>query len=105
MIQAILFIITIVLVLVMAVLLSRPAREKIIGTNAFLIQQAARKKANMEHILKMFEKKGEVSNSNIRDALKIDDRTVVRYMDELEKAGKVQQVGKTGQNVVYRIKP
>lgn len=47
---------------------------------------------------------GELSNADIRNALGIFERSVVRYMDELEHEGKAEQVGPTGRGVTYRLK-
>ena len=50
------------------------------------------------------ETKGAISNSEIRKALGVSSRTAVRYLDELEKEGKVEQVGKIGHAVTCRLK-
>lgn len=46
----------------------------------------------------------ELSNTDIRGVLGVSSRTAVRYLDELEKEGKVEQVGKIGHAVTYRLK-
>lgn len=68
------------------------------------LDQTIRKNANKEKILKLLTNKEMVSNSDIREALGIASRTVVRYMDELEKEDKVEQVGTIGHQVTYRLK-
>lgn len=52
----------------------------------------------------MFEERRELSNTEIRKALGVSSRTAVRYLDELEKEGRVEQVGKAGHAVTYRLK-
>ena len=66
--------------------------------------QAEQKNEYKEKILSMLKEKGRVANMDIEESLKIPERTIVRYMDELENEGKVQQVGKTGRGVVYELK-
>ena len=42
-----------------------------------------------------------VTNNHVEQMLGIPESTVTRYFDELEKAGKIRQVGKTGRDVFY----
>ncbi len=42
-----------------------------------------------------------ITNKDIQKLLKVSDSTAVRYLDQLEKAGKVKQVGKTGHHTYY----
>jgi predicted HTH transcriptional regulator len=44
-----------------------------------------------------------VSNHDVAKALNISSATAVRYLDELEKEGKVKQVGRTGKKVFYTL--
>lgn len=92
-------------VVIIAVLLSRKSREKIVGICATALDQTVRKKANKAKVVTLLAEKGELSNSDIREALNVSDRSVIRYMDELEREGKVEQMGNTGRGVVYRLKP
>lgn len=89
---------------VVAVLLSRKGREATVGICATAIGLDAKKRGNKEKILALLAEKSELSNSGIREALGISERSVVRYMDELEREGKVKQVGNTGRGVTYRLK-
>ncbi len=59
---------------------------------------------NLEKIMALFAQHPTLTNMLIRQKLGFDDRTVVRYMDELERQGRVEQEGKTGTDVVYRKK-
>ena len=63
-----------------------------------------KKEENKKKIIELFEGRAGLSNSDIRESFGLSDRSVVRYMDELEKEGKVEQVGDIGRNVVYRLK-
>ena len=77
------------------------------GVDAFIgiceaaLESSAKKQANLERIMELLMDKGEVSNADVRQALGISDATATRYFDELEKEGKVRQVGKTGRHVHY----
>lgn len=82
----------------------RPAQDKIVGICATALDQTVRKNANKEKVATLLAEKGELSNSDIREALGISDRSVIRYMDELEREGRVEQVGSTGRGVLYRLK-
>jgi predicted HTH transcriptional regulator len=62
-----------------------------------------KKKQAKDKILEIFKTKTKVSNNEVVDLLKISDATVVRYLDELEREGKVKQVGKTGKKVFYTL--
>ena len=61
-----------------------------------------RKKKIKNQIFEMFEENEKITNSDIVKKLDISKTSTVRYLDELEKEGKVQQVGKAGRNVYYK---
>lgn len=101
--------ILILLVLVIVILLLtrksrvlRQAQDKIVGICSTALEQTVKKSANKEKILALLSGKGEVSNTDIREELGVSAASVVRYMDELEKAGAVRQVGRTGKHVLYK---
>ena len=91
-------------IVIIVILLSQKARTQIVGICAAALDQTVRKNANKEKILKFFAEKNEVSNADIREYLKVASRTAVKYMDELEKEGKAEQVGSVGRSVTYRLK-
>lgn len=99
--QTILILIGIVIV---ALLLTRKGRQTAVGMCATALDQTVRKNVNKEKAVSFFREKGHVSNAELREALGISERSAVRYMDELEKEGKVEQVGNTGRGVTYRLK-
>lgn len=69
--------------------------------------QESEKKENKEKILASFaslESAGgddRVSNNDIEKLLGVSDATATRYLDELEKEGKIHQVGTSGRSVFY----
>lgn len=72
-------------------------------------RQALEKKRNLEAIMGLMEpsdgaqgkESRTMTNNYVEQMLGIPESTVTRYFDELEKAGKIRQVGKTGQSVSY----
>ncbi|MEK7200697.1 MAG: DUF977 family protein [Patescibacteria group bacterium] len=67
-----------------------------------LIQRQAREKeTNKEAVLGLLETQGKLTNNHIEMMLGISDATAERYLNELEKEGKVRQVGGTGSGVFY----
>ena len=70
----------------------------------YVLGQSGQKERNKQQILAFLKTmNGQASNGEISENLDVSDRTVVRYMDELEAAGEVTQVGKTGRGVTYRL--
>lgn len=51
-------------------------------------------------ILELFNDKERLKNDDIQKLLRVSDATITRYMDELEKEGKVRQTGK-GSSAYY----
>jgi len=103
--QILLFIIAVVILVVGFVLLvSKRARQEAAGICEVALGQTAKKNANKERVLTLLRERGELSNAEIREALGVVRRSVIRYMTELEKEGKVEQVGEIGRSVIYRLK-
>lgn len=99
-----LIIASIALVLAIALLLTlQQTREPMVGMCATALDQTVRKNANKAKVLELLSS-DELSNTDIRTALGVSRNTVVRYMDELEAEGRVEQVGDTGRGVRYRAK-
>jgi len=80
--------------------LAETEEERKIG----LIEMQAREKAeNKSKILDYFKTHEKVSNNDVENALGVSDATATRYLDELEKEGKIRQVGKIGTGVYYEL--
>ena len=80
------------------------AKEEFIGICKSAVETASQKEARKQKALAMFDDKSELSNAEISKALGVSSRTAVRYLDELEREGKIEQVGKIGHAVTYRLK-
>lgn len=70
----------------------------------FFNKQSKDKAEHKEKILKIFAADNNVTNNEIQKALGISDASATRYLDELEKDEKIEQVGKEGRGVVYKLK-
>ena len=53
-------------------------------------------------IMAMFSSQQEITNNEVQASLAVSDATVTNYLDELEKEGKIRQIGREGTNVRYR---
>ena len=68
---------------------------------SFISKQTGEKERNKEKILELLKTQQSITNNDVEAMLGISDATATRYFDELEKEGKVRQVGKTGRYVNY----
>lgn len=96
--------VVILFLIILLLLLSQKVRQKLkqtLGICSFALEQSVHKQRNKQKIMDLFQKEKELSNEQIRNALKVSYRSVIRYMDDLEKEGKVRQMGNTGRGVVY----
>jgi predicted HTH transcriptional regulator len=76
--------------------------EQVVSTNRTIVDRSRHKLANKQKILNYINNKGRASNAELRELIGVTDRTIVRYMDELERDGKIRQIGGTGRGVVYK---
>ena len=111
--QILLFIIAVVIIVCIFVLLvlrreatkhGTSTGEEFVGICKSAIETASQKEARKQKALTMLEGQAELSNAEIRRALGVSSRTAVRYLEELEREGKVEQVGKIGHAVTYRLR-
>lgn len=77
--------------------LAKPNISSAVGNTAK--QERVRKK--LEKIVEFLNTNGKVTNDEVEKLLHVSDATATRYLEQLEKEGKIKQVGKTGQNVSY----
>ena len=84
----------------------QPVRVKVAGLAVAVMERVVRKGANKSRILALLAaaEGGQAGNAELRLALGVPERSIVRYLDELEREGKVSQVGDTGRGVVYKLK-
>jgi Fic family protein len=94
--QILIFFIFILLIVIalLTVALWRVSRE----------EKAVKTVTHLDRIVSLFETDAELTNTEIRKAMGVSARTVVRYMDELEKAGLVVQTRQGGPLTTYILK-
>lgn len=61
-----------------------------------------RKRKKLDKILEVVTKNESITNDQVEKLLRVSDATATRYLTQLEKEGKIQQVGKTGKSVKYQ---
>jgi len=66
-------------------------------------EQTEKKQENLNKVLELARSRGEISNDDVQNALGVSDATATNYLAELEKQGKLVQIGVTGQAVRYRL--
>lgn len=62
---------------------------------------ALRREKKYMKIMELFAKQTAITNDEVQGLLRVSDATATRYLSELEKRGKVKQVGTTGRGVSY----
>ena len=68
---------------------------------SFISKQKREKEFNKQSIYELLETNHPLTNNDVEAMLGISDATATRYFEELEREGKVRQVGKTGRYVSY----
>ena len=76
-------------------------KPKVSGGAGLIEKQAEEKERNKEAILDILETQHTLTNNQVEQLLGISDATATRYLEELEKEGKIRQVGRTGRSVYY----
>ncbi len=71
------------------------------GNTSFISKQQEEKEENKRKTVELFNTKHQIANDDVENSLGVSDATATRYLDELEKEGKIRQVGKTGRYVSY----
>lgn len=69
-----------------------------------LTEQSRKKAENKERVLGFLQENEKATNNDIEKLLGVSDATAERYLNELEKEGKLTQHGKIGQGVFYTLK-
>ncbi len=77
------------------------AKRGELGRKNYEVSAGSQKEQRKVKILAMFNGQASISNNDVEKMLEVSDATATRYMDELEKEGKVRQVGETGAGVRY----
>lgn len=94
-----LLILILIIVIFFLVFFRKKAKRIIVYQNA---QQREKEKAKKK-IIELLNEKNKITNNDVEKFLSVSDATATRYLDELEKEGKIKQVGKEGKFVYYEI--
>lgn len=57
---------------------------------------------NITSVLNLFNGRMEITNNDVEELLGVSDSTATNYLQELEDAGKIRQIGTVGRHVRYR---
>jgi len=69
-----------------------------------ILEQMEQKAENKQKILAFVQEHGKIQNNDVEKLVGVSNATAERYLDELEKEGKLTQHGTIGQNVFYTAK-
>lgn len=70
----------------------------------FIAKQMEQKAENKQKILTFLQEHGKIQNNDVEKLAGVSNATAERYLDDLEKEGKLTQHGEIGQNVFYTLK-
>ena len=90
--------------------LGRTIKEKeeqakvVSGFEDFNRQQEEIKETRKQKVLGELAKRGKIKTNQVADFLEVSRATAFRYLEELEKEGKIEQIGAYGRNVEYKLK-
>ena len=70
----------------------------------FIAKQMEQKAENKQKILAFVQEHGKIQNNDVEKLAGVSNATAERYLDELEKEGKLTQHGVIGHGVFYTIK-
>ena len=83
--------------------------EEVVGICQAALERSSQKEIRKQRALTLLQQTRSTSsgqeglgNAEIRQALGVSRQSVVRYMTELEKEGRVAQMGDVGRGVLYR---
>ena len=78
------------------------ARRK--ANAGFIAKQIEQKSQNKQKIITFVQEHGKIQNNDVEKLTGVSNATAERYLDELEKEGKLAQHGTIGQSVFYTPK-
>jgi predicted HTH transcriptional regulator len=94
-------IIYLIIGLAIGFLIGRKAWPVVYGTNPTNQQRAREHQEHLDKILASFGADEEITNDKVEHLLGVSNTSAERYLDQLEKSGKLRQVGNTGKHVIY----
>lgn len=95
---------TIIIIAIVGIVIGYWLARQRRASGGLIFGQAKRKQENKQEILEYFQTNEKVTNNNIEKLLGVSDATATRYLNDLEKEGKIRQIGTTGHAVYYVLK-
>lgn len=83
---------------------SRTTSEKQ-GIGGYVTGQQNEKEGRKEKIMGLFAGQEAIRNDDVEKLLGVSDASATNYLNELEKEGKIEQMGAAGRFVSYRKRP
>lgn len=74
------------------------------SNTGFIAKQVEQKAENKQKIIAFVQEHGKIQNNDVEKLAGVSNATAERYLDELEKEGKLTQHGEIGQSVFYTAK-
>ncbi|MBI4253252.1 DUF977 family protein [Candidatus Uhrbacteria bacterium] len=80
------------------------SRKTTTGIAAHAKNQQNEKQSRKDKILEILRERNSLTNDDIEKVLGVSDASATNYLQELEREGKIEQVGERGRFVSYRPK-
>ena len=93
--------ITIIIIAVIGIVIGYWLARQRRASGGLIFGQAKRKQENKQKILDFLRENRRIQNNDVEKLAGVSNATAERYLDELEKDGKLTQHGTIGQNVFY----
>lgn len=78
--------------------------EEFAGVCEAMLESRAKKERNKTRIMELLKTGQNIDNAAVRAELKVSRSSAGRYLEELEAAGQIEQIGEVGRTVGYRLK-
>ena len=77
--------------------------KAMLGRGGLIFGQSKKKQENKEKILEFFKSNQKITNNDVEKLCDVSHATAERYLNQLEKDGKLTQHGKIGTDVFYTL--
>lgn len=74
------------------------------GIAVYADQRSNEKQNRKERIITALKEKGTIANNDVEKLLNVSDATATNYLQELEREGKIEQIGDQGRFVHYKLR-
>ncbi|MBL7045397.1 MAG: winged helix-turn-helix domain-containing protein [Parcubacteria group bacterium] len=95
---------TLIIIAVVGISLGYYLANRSKGVVGVSSKRSKEKQENKQKILDYLYENGRVTNNNVEKLTGVTHSSVERYLDELEKEGKITQHGNVGTDVFYTLK-